>query len=82
VHSKAEIESRLANGVEVFAFPYGDNGPDPQETAVALKRAGYRAACLYGGGPNPLPVTDSYRLTRLAMGPDTDLKRELDRSMS
>lgn len=82
VRSKAEIESHLANGVEVFAFPYGDNGPDPQGTAVALKRAGYRAACLYGGGPNPLPVTDSYRLTRLAMGPDTDLKRELDRSMS
>jgi peptidoglycan/xylan/chitin deacetylase (PgdA/CDA1 family) len=80
VRSKAEIESRLANGVDVFAFPYGDNGPDPQATAEALKRAGYRAACLYGGGPNPLPVADSYRLTRLAMGPDTDLKRELERN--
>lgn len=79
VRSKAEIESRLENGVDVFAFPYGDNGPDPQATAEALKRAGYRAACLYGGGPNPLPVADSYRLTRLAMGPDTDLKRELER---
>jgi peptidoglycan/xylan/chitin deacetylase (PgdA/CDA1 family) len=79
VRSKEEIETRLANGVDVFAFPYGDNGHDPRATADALNRAGYRAACLYGGGPNPLPVADSYRLARLAMGPDTDLKRELER---
>lgn len=36
--------------------------------------AGYRAACLYGGGPSPIPPADAYFLPRLAMGPDTDLR--------
>jgi hypothetical protein len=32
---------------------------------------------LYGGGPAHLPAADPYRLTRLAVGPDTDLQAEL-----
>ena len=40
----------------------------------ALERAGYRAACLYKGGPNPVPMVDPFRLSRLAVGPDTDLQ--------
>lgn len=74
LRSKATLEAGLGKPVEVFAYPYGDEGADPQELGRALKRAGYRAACLYGGGPNPFPIADLYRLARLAMGPETDLK--------
>lgn len=76
--SKAVLEAGLGKPVEVFAYPYGDDGVDPQVVRAALKRAGYRAACLYGGGPNPLPNADPYGLTRLAMGPDTDLQAALE----
>jgi len=72
--SKIVLEAGLGKPVEVLAYPYGDEGADPALTTAALKRAGYRAACLFGGGPNPVPVADSYRLMRLAMGPDTDLR--------
>ncbi len=47
-----------------------------------LKRVGYRAACLYGGGPTRLPAADHYRLARLAVGPDTDLQEELREELS
>jgi peptidoglycan/xylan/chitin deacetylase (PgdA/CDA1 family) len=73
VRSRAVLEEGLGRPVEVFSFPYGDDGREQGSTGDALRRAGYRAACLYGGGPNRLPLTEAYRLTRLAMGPDTDL---------
>ncbi len=78
LRSRAVLECNLGKPVEVFAFPYGDNGGDQEKVVKALKRAGYRAACLYGGGPNPLPIADPYRLARLAMGPNTDLQSELE----
>jgi peptidoglycan/xylan/chitin deacetylase (PgdA/CDA1 family) len=71
--SKSVLEDGLKRPVEVFCYPYGDGGGDPGRVAEALRRAGYRAACCYGGGPNPIPVANPYRLARLAMGPDTDL---------
>ena len=49
-----------------------------RETAEALRRAGYRAACLYGGRSTSVPITDPFRLTRVAMGPDTDLACALE----
>ena len=76
--SKDVLEAQLRKRVEVFAFPYGDNGGNPPESAKTLEKVGFRAACVYGGGPNPLPVADTYRLTRVAMGPDTDLRTELE----
>jgi peptidoglycan/xylan/chitin deacetylase (PgdA/CDA1 family) len=76
VRSKITLEAGLEKPVEVLAYPYGDGGTEPQ-TGKALEHAGYRAACLYKGGPNPLPIVEPYRLTRLAMGPDTDLQVEL-----
>ena len=88
--SKATLEAGLGKRVEVFSYPYGDDGvssypygDDGASSRVlrgvreALERAGYRAACLYGGGPNRLPAAGPYRLTRLAVGPDTDLQAEL-----
>jgi peptidoglycan/xylan/chitin deacetylase (PgdA/CDA1 family) len=77
VRSKSQIEMRLEKPVEVIAFPYGDDGTDPKSLRRLLGSVGYRAACLYGGGLNPLPISDPYRLCRLAMGPDTNLQTEL-----
>jgi len=74
VESKAVLETGLRKSVQIFAYPCGDEGADAKRTIEVLRRAGYLAACLYGGGPNLVPVADSYRLTRLAMGPDTDLR--------
>jgi peptidoglycan/xylan/chitin deacetylase (PgdA/CDA1 family) len=82
--SKAILDAGLKKPVEVFAYPYGDGGKDPHSTVRALKRTGYRAACLYKGGPKPLggpnhlPIVDPYRLIRLAMGPDTNLQAALE----
>jgi len=77
--ASAEIEAGLGKPVEVLAYPYGDEGADRALTTAALKRAGYRAACLYGGGPNRLPVANPYRLARLAIGPATNLQAVLER---
>jgi peptidoglycan/xylan/chitin deacetylase (PgdA/CDA1 family) len=78
VRSKTVLEAGLGKPVEVFAFPYGDGGPDVQAMARALARAGYRAACLYGGGPVNLAGADRFRLERVAVGPDSDLSNELE----
>ena len=75
IGSRVMLESRLHTPVRLFSFPYGDSGHN-QDLASLMKRAGYQAACLYGGGPNAIPVSDPFRLTRLAMGPDTDLSHE------
>ena len=77
--SKATLEQGLGNRVETFSFPYGDDGTDPQALRGELEQAGYRAACLYKGGPICFPPTNPYRLPRLAMGPDTDLEVALER---
>jgi peptidoglycan/xylan/chitin deacetylase (PgdA/CDA1 family) len=74
LRSKAVLEDRLEKAVELFAFPYGDDGEDRQALAAVLERSGYRAACLYGGGLTRLPAPEPYRLSRLAMGPDSDLE--------
>src|SRR5262249_49151153 len=79
VRSKAILEAKLGQTVEVFSYPYGDAGVDPENTQRLLQRAGYRAACLYGGGPHQAPLAQPYRLERLAMGPDTDLQAELEK---
>jgi peptidoglycan/xylan/chitin deacetylase (PgdA/CDA1 family) len=74
LRSKTVLEDGLGKSVEVFSFPYGDDGADPRIVARLLARSGYRAACLYGGGPNHVPVRNQYRLSRIAMGADTDLR--------
>jgi len=70
--SKAALEAGLGTPVEVFAFPYGDAGPDRPGVARRLSAAGYRAACLYGGGPVGWPA-EAYALPRVPVGPDTEL---------
>lgn len=80
--SRMTLEAGLRKPVEVFAYPYGDGGTEPRSTSKALEQAGYRAACLYKGPPNSLPVVEPYRLTRVAMGPDTDLQVVLEHAMA
>lgn len=75
--SKAMLEARLRSSVELFAFPYGDAGADGDLVRKALQRCGYKAACLYGGGPLDPMAADPYRLDRVAIGRDTDLAAEL-----
>jgi peptidoglycan/xylan/chitin deacetylase (PgdA/CDA1 family) len=75
--SKAALEAELEQAVELFAYPYGDDAGTPPGLREALVRTGYRAACLYEGGPVSIPANDPYRLERLAMGPDTDLRTAL-----
>jgi peptidoglycan/xylan/chitin deacetylase (PgdA/CDA1 family) len=77
LQSRKQLEAGLEKPIEVFSFPYGDDGADPQATGRLLARTGYRAACLYKGGVVHLPAATPYRLPRLAMGPDTDLGAEL-----
>jgi peptidoglycan/xylan/chitin deacetylase (PgdA/CDA1 family) len=78
--SKIALEEGLQKRVETFAFPQGDEGADTESVAKALVRTGYKAAFLYGGGPVCLPVASPYRLTRLAMGPDTNMEAELSKT--
>jgi peptidoglycan/xylan/chitin deacetylase (PgdA/CDA1 family) len=79
LHSKAALEEGLGHSVEIFAFPYGDDGANPEALRKELEQAGYRSACLFKGGPISFPLANPYRLPRLAMGPDTDLEAALER---
>jgi peptidoglycan/xylan/chitin deacetylase (PgdA/CDA1 family) len=77
--SKDILENKLGKAVELFSFPYGDNGLDTEETDGLLKEAGYKAACLYGTGGKPMqiPLSSPYHLVRVPVGPDTDMKSAL-----
>jgi len=74
LRSKAAIEAEVGAQVSTIAFPYGDDGADPQLLRPELQEAGYEAGFLYGGGPVAIPIESSYRLTRLAMGPETSVR--------
>lgn len=75
--SKGVLEAGLGEPIDFFSFPYGDRGANPAAVEKTLEQSGYRAACVYGGGPTTLPNPAPYGLARVAMGPDTDLRSEL-----
>lgn len=75
--SKERLEERLGSTVESLAFPYGDNGKDVEATEGAMKRAGYQLSFLYKGGVFDVPTDTPYRVTRVPMGPDTNLSKWL-----
>ncbi len=78
--SKRILEEGLGKPVEVFAFPYSDAGSNAEAINAALRKAGYLAAFLCGGGPSTvaLPVPDPFRIDRLATYRDTNLDQELN----
>jgi peptidoglycan/xylan/chitin deacetylase (PgdA/CDA1 family) len=71
--SKSALETRTGQSVTLFSFPYGDGGSSLEIAATELCQAGYRAAFLYGGGRERIPPKSCYRLSRVAVGADTDL---------
>jgi peptidoglycan/xylan/chitin deacetylase (PgdA/CDA1 family) len=75
--SKAVLEGGLEESVDLLAFPYGDDAEAADGLHAALEGAGYGAAFRYGGDPFTPPVLDPYRIPRVAMGPDTDLRTVL-----
>ncbi len=75
--SKGVLESTLSRPVETVSYPYGDAGDDPLAVAAVLRRVGYRAAFLYGGGLARMPPEGPFHIPRVAMGPDTDLAAAL-----
>jgi len=76
--SKAALEAGLDTRVDLFAYPYGDCGPDIDEAGHLARASGYVAAFLYGDRA-PSSPDDALRLPRIAMGPNTDLRKELTR---
>jgi len=77
IRSKSILENNLGNPVELMAFPYGDDGKNKENTKSYLRETGYQAACLYGGDSFVLPAANPYCLSRIAMGPDTNLEEVL-----
>ena len=78
--SKSALEARTGQSVTLFSFPYGDGGSSLETTATELCQAGYRAAFLFGGGRERIPPKSYYSLSRVAMGPNTDLMSMLGES--
>ncbi len=76
--SKAKLEERLGERVDLFAFPYGDDVEGGDGVQGALRDSGYVAAFGYGGDPQDLPAADPFRLQRVAVGPDTDIRGILE----
>ncbi len=76
--SKTDLESRLGKSVDVFSYPYGDQGLLPDETELLLKQAGYQAAFLYGGKPFHTPVLSPFHVGRIPIGIDTDMRLALE----
>lgn len=76
--SKSVLERELEHPVNAFAFPYGDAGRRERSATSNLKRAGYQAAFLYGGGWCSAANVDPYRIPRLPIGPDTNLAELLN----
>jgi peptidoglycan/xylan/chitin deacetylase (PgdA/CDA1 family) len=75
--SSARLAAEFGQPARFFSFPYGDEGTDPAHTEQLLRAAGYEAACLYGGGPFAAGGAPRYHLSRVPIGPDTDMHQVL-----
>jgi peptidoglycan/xylan/chitin deacetylase (PgdA/CDA1 family) len=78
VRSKQALEDALGRVVAGIAYPFGDPGRDPPALDALLGETGYEIGFLYKGGTFRLPIVDRFRLTRVAMGPDSDLESLLE----
>ncbi|MGY0798308.1 polysaccharide deacetylase family protein [Lysobacter sp. A286] len=70
--SKATLDRELGTSVEVLAYPVG--GPDAFDAKVieTAREAGYRMACSYISGTNPVVRESRYALNRLPVERDMD----------
>jgi hypothetical protein len=71
--SKSMLEAEPERRVEVFCFPYDNDGTNPE--GVRRIRVGCKAACLYDGIINRLPIFDPYSLSRWMTGVGSTFKR-------
>lgn len=76
--SKEVLEQRLNKKIEALSFPYGDSGFDSLETESILTKAGYIAAFLFDDKLNNPVIDNTFRISRLAVGPDTILDKRLN----
>lgn len=70
--SKTVLEKELGRAADLLAYPYGDQGKNPELPGL-LGKIGYQAACAFGGGPVRLPAAAPFALARVPVGPHTDL---------
>ncbi|HEV2622907.1 MAG TPA: polysaccharide deacetylase family protein [Frateuria sp.] len=63
--SRAALERELGTPVSLVSYPVGGEGAFDERVVQATRAAGYRAACSYICGTNPLPAPDRYALYRL-----------------
>ena len=77
VDSSAHLAAHLGQRASMFSFPYGDEGLDADHTERLLTEGGYQAACLYVGGPLAAASARRYHLSRVPIGPDTDMQAAL-----
>jgi peptidoglycan/xylan/chitin deacetylase (PgdA/CDA1 family) len=75
--ARVAIERELGSPVSALSYPYGEVG-----NKAVVEATGHRAAFAYGGQPFAPARADRFALTRIAMGPDTDLARELEMTRS
>ncbi len=73
IQSKAILEDKLGKRIDAFSFAYGDDGLNNVQIENMLAEASYAAAFLYKGGPVDVSVAQPYKLSRVPVGPDTDL---------
>lgn len=75
--SRARIETNLGPQVHAVAYPYGDAGETSPEMDAVLRAEGYRAGFLFGGEAAVDERVDRFRLPRIAVGSETDLRQLL-----
>ena len=79
VLSKTTLERKLRKTIDSISYPYGDWGKDFSLTEKHLLKAGFKSAFLYGGGAFKTNNYHPFQISRIAIGPDTDIKKELAR---
>ena len=63
--SKEVLERELGRPVNVLSYPVGGTDAYNERVIAAAMAAGYRLACNYVTGTNPLPLTNPFELHRL-----------------
>jgi len=66
--AKADLESRLARPVDLFAYPYGRKNNMTGDNRALVKAAGFRCCCSSVGGLTPTGA-DPFHMHRFAVSP-------------